>query len=289
MTAPTALYTPARRQDLLDRLLAALEADTRLAGVVLVGSGAIGFHDRYSDLDLSVAVAAGEDVLAVWRSWRPRVAELAPVLAGAEVIYSTESCLHVLLLEGFLEVDLGFNSLASMVAKRPEWRVVFDRTGVLEEQMARTWAARPQEAPEEYLARRLDGIWHHVMKAAVAICRQQPWAAVEAIQLIRGRALDLACQRLGLESRDGRTAHRLPPESRQRLELTLPADTGAAELARALRAVVAAFFAEALPLSAAFGSTTAQSLQQLVEAYLGEVLRPAESPGEGCSPEASPQ
>jgi hypothetical protein len=54
------LYSAAYRSRVLDELTAALMGDERIAGAVLVGSGAAGFKDRYSDIDLAVLV--GDEV-----------------------------------------------------------------------------------------------------------------------------------------------------------------------------------------------------------------------------------
>jgi predicted nucleotidyltransferase len=61
------LFTPQERQQVLNRLLAALQTDPRIVGVLIVGSGTAGFQDDYSDIDLSVVVESEGDVLSVFR------------------------------------------------------------------------------------------------------------------------------------------------------------------------------------------------------------------------------
>jgi len=51
-----ALFTPLEREKILHQLVANLETDPRIVGVVLVGSGAIGFTDRFSDIDMVAVV-----------------------------------------------------------------------------------------------------------------------------------------------------------------------------------------------------------------------------------------
>ena len=63
------LYTPEERQQVLDTLLNVLKGDGRIAGVLVVGSGAVGFKDDYSDIDLSVVMTSEEDVESVFHDW----------------------------------------------------------------------------------------------------------------------------------------------------------------------------------------------------------------------------
>ena len=59
----------------------------------------------------------GVSVGEVWDDWRQRIRELVPVWACSEVVHNPESTLLVLMLEGYLEVDLGFISLAEVTAR----------------------------------------------------------------------------------------------------------------------------------------------------------------------------
>src|SRR2546430_2372822 len=54
------LFDPADRQALLDRLTRKAEADPRIVAAALVGSLTTDDHDRWSDIDLTFAVEAGD-------------------------------------------------------------------------------------------------------------------------------------------------------------------------------------------------------------------------------------
>lgn len=102
------IYTPLDRQRVLDLLLAQLAQDDCIAAVIIIGSGARGFLDEHSDIDLAAVVADGLVVREVWEDWRQRVRELLVVWGCSEVTHNPENYLLVLMLEGYLEVDLGF-------------------------------------------------------------------------------------------------------------------------------------------------------------------------------------
>ncbi len=112
------LFSPAERQGTLNRILTALQGDDRIAGVLIVGSGAIGFDDIYSDIDLSVVVAEENNVLPVFREWRTWIKELLPVIHCFETDFGSNNYLYGFLLDNFLELDIGFLCLTNLVAKR---------------------------------------------------------------------------------------------------------------------------------------------------------------------------
>ena len=48
------MYSTEERENALNLICDALRQDDRVAGCVLVGSGAVGFADEFSDIDLHV-------------------------------------------------------------------------------------------------------------------------------------------------------------------------------------------------------------------------------------------
>ena len=204
-------YSPEYRQGTLDRVMVALEADERLIGVIIVGSGAVGFDDDYSDIDLCI-VCPDEQTLAIYQDWRQRFERLLPVIHCCPVTYTPNSHLYALLLDGFLELDAGFIGIGSLVAKRERWKVAFDRSGKIGEIMTRSWESRrPTDLKHEYL-RRVEGIWHHILHVGAALRRGQLWKALHYLETIRNRTIELAGLRLGLGIDHFREIDRLPAE-----------------------------------------------------------------------------
>jgi len=78
------LYSAAYRCRVLDELTTALMDDERIAGAVLVGSGAAGFKDRYSDIDLAVLVGDESRVDEVYADWWRRIHALFPIVDAFE-------------------------------------------------------------------------------------------------------------------------------------------------------------------------------------------------------------
>lgn len=131
-------FSPAERQGILDLLLAELEGDREILGVLVVGSGAVGFDDVYSDIDLCVVIAESVDVHRKFQEWGLKIEALLPVFYCGESVRGRSSFLWVILLENFLEIDLGFLCLDDLEARRGRWKTVFDHSGRIERIMERS-------------------------------------------------------------------------------------------------------------------------------------------------------
>ena len=70
------------RNAMLRRLGDALRDDERLAGMVLVGSGAYGFRVDESDIDIVAPVLAEHDATAVFQEWKQRIRTVLPGVTG---------------------------------------------------------------------------------------------------------------------------------------------------------------------------------------------------------------
>jgi predicted nucleotidyltransferase len=120
------IFTPKEREETAERVSRALGDDSRVGGVVVVGSLA---HqaDRWSDIDLAVVVSGDEDLAAITSDWLGRLYELLPVVHHFETAFG-ETLVRGFLLENLLELDLAFERAERFSIWGPA-RVVFDRLG----------------------------------------------------------------------------------------------------------------------------------------------------------------
>ncbi len=135
-------YSPAERAAILDELVAALSKIPCVLGVLLVGSGAIGFRDEWSDLDL-VVVTNSDDFAAVISATRENI---LPALRP-EFLTSYEHRPDVVvlcaLLPNQLNIDLGVWSIEVLFASSPNWRVIWTRDEAARTAIERTMAEHP--------------------------------------------------------------------------------------------------------------------------------------------------
>lgn len=67
------------RLELIENVRALLESDPRINGLVLIGSGAVGFRDEISDVDLMAAVVSGLDAADVGDDLANRLRSALPL------------------------------------------------------------------------------------------------------------------------------------------------------------------------------------------------------------------
>lgn len=266
------MYTPEERQAVLDRLLAELAKDARIAGVLIVGSGAVGFKDALSDLDIVVVVTDEDGVKTTWSEWRERIAGLFPTVGYFESIRGPNIFLHGFLLANFLEIDISFQHFNDLVARRAHWRVAFDRSDRIETILRTSWDNRRPPDPQETYLKYLSSIWYYVSVVTKCVQRGQVWRAIYELETIRTRAVELAGLRLGVEAQDYHDADRLPPEVLTTFEAALVRTVEPGEVRRALRAAVACFFREARALDAQFGLDAVGDLERQMVAYMDTCL-----------------
>lgn len=261
-------FTPAERIQTLDTLLDAFSSDPRLAGLLVVGSGATGFTDRFSDIDLSVILPEPAQVRPVLEDWVLRLDELLPVAhhfwsrRGAEIYF------YGALLTSNLELDISFLAVEDLYARRPAWSVVFDRLGGIEEKMQASWAECRAVNVEAHYLERLDSIWHYILPIPVLLARGRTWRALYYLDMLRVRTVELAGLRWVLETDNYRQVDDLPPEFTAELADTLVGEPKREGILRALQAATGLFFIQARALDRQLGLDASEDLAVRMENYL---------------------
>ena len=261
-------YSPAERESTLNRLLTALRSDQRIAGLLVVGSGAEDFADVYSDIDLCAVTTSADDVRPAFQEWGVKIREMLPVFHSVESVRGANIYLWILLLENFLEVDLCFLCLDDLHATRNRWKTVFDRSGRIESIMQSSWENRPKPNLEETYRYRLGSIWHYISYAAVAVQRDQPWRAIYEIEQIRNQTIELRGLREELETTRFRHVDQMSADFLAELERTLVVSLRSVDLMDALRAATVCFFREAQHYDKILDLKLAERFEAKVKTYL---------------------
>jgi predicted nucleotidyltransferase len=247
------LFTPEEREETAERVSRALGDDSRVEGVVVVGSLA---HqaDRWSDIDLEVVVADGEELAAITSDWVGYLYELLPVVHHFETAFG-ETLVRGFLLENLLELDLAFERAERFSIWGPA-RVVFDRSGRVADAAnalaanalaANALAANALAQGEPESADRAGEAgfaWHDVLHACTAVRRGRRWQGLWYLERVRNRTLKLAQERRGYYAEFFDYVDDLPLEDLRLLEDTLVVSLDPASLLGAIEVATRAFLAE---------------------------------------------
>jgi hypothetical protein len=207
-------------------------SDARVVAGAVVGSLALDEGDRWSDLDLTFAVAENVTVFDVLEDWTRKLVEEEDA-AHLFDLPSGASIYRVFLLPGCLQFDLSFTPASKFGAAGPKFKLLFG-----------TSVERPYTAPPP--AQELFGYAvHHALRARFCIERGRYWQAEYWISSTRDCALGLACRRRGLPAYYGRGFDDLPAEVREAFNSTLVTSLERDELLRALRSTIEGLLREA--------------------------------------------
>jgi len=217
-------FSVVQRSLVLDRLVNAFKDDPKIGGLILVGSGAVGFTDQYSDLDLCVVVSDDCSLRETYEFWGCRIGELFPVLLHQKVDKSAHNMLHVVVLENLLELDLGFLKRSHLSAAKPRWKVIYDRDDGLDEQMKTSWEGKQQMGPctSRVYADTVEQTWYPALHALIAIRRGQPWRASYEVSLLRDLLIDGYCTRREMTGKRWRDLDCAEDPFKEKLKHTLP-------------------------------------------------------------------
>jgi hypothetical protein len=202
------MFSSSDRHRLRERVLQLAESDPRVVAGAVVGSLAHNAGDRWSDLDLTFAVADTFPLSEVLTDWTHTIiqefdaAHLFDLPSGASIY-------RVFLLPGCLQFDLSFTPASAFGASGPNFQLLFG-------------AAVEKPYIQSPSAHDLFGYAvHHALRARFCIERGRYWQAEYWISSVRDYALSLACRRHGLPTSHGRGFDDLPPKVREVFMSTL--------------------------------------------------------------------
>jgi hypothetical protein len=219
------MFSVSDRDRIRDYVLQLAASDARVVAGAVVGSLALGGGDRWSDLDLTFAVADNVPVPDVLEDWTRK---LVQELDAAHLfdLPSGTSIYRVFLLPGCLQFDLSFTPASKFGAAGPKFKMIFGSS-----------VEKPYTQPPT--AHELFGYAvHHALRARFCIERGRYWHAEYWISGTRDYALSLACRRRVLPAVYGRGFDDLPPDVRDVFKSALVTSLERDELLRALGSAI---------------------------------------------------
>lgn len=246
------MFTVEQRDALRESVLALAEKEARVVAGAVVGSLALGGGDRFSDLDLTFAVADGVSVGEVLDDWS-RILEQE---LGALQLINLErgpTTYRVFLLPDSLQFDLSLTPASRFAPTGPRFRLLFGQTAAVHE----SGGHKPAPAGDLFGWGVIYGL-----HSRTCIKRGRLWAAEHYIGQVRDHALSIACLRLGLPAAQARGYDDLPPEVLARFGETHVADLEPARLQKALQAAMRLLFSEGVKAKAPGADAVAHRLTE---------------------------
>jgi hypothetical protein len=226
------MFSVSDRDRIRDYVLQLAASDTRVVAGAVIGSLARDEGDRWSDLDLTFAVADGVPVSDVLEDWTRVLIEKSGAVHLFDLPSGT-SIYRVFLLPGCLQFDLSFTPASEFGARGPKFKMIFGSS-----------VEKPHDPPPP--AQELFGYAvHHALRARFCIERGRYWQAEYWISGLRDCALSLACRRRSLLAYHGKGFDALPPEVRDDFLDALVTSLERGELLRALGRAIEGLFREA--------------------------------------------
>ncbi len=209
-----------QRPEVRRRLLGRARKDHRIVGAAVTGSAARDAEDWWSDVDLFFGVADAVPVTEVLGDWSAFVYRELGAIHHFD-LHAGPAVYRAFLLDGLLEVDLGFTAADEFGPLGDgDFSVVFGdpvprRLGTFDQGHVIGLA------------------WHHVLHARICIERGARWQAEYWISALRDHILTLACHRLGHPTSYAKGADLLPDAVTDRVQETLVRTLDSDDLVRA--------------------------------------------------------
>lgn len=197
------MFTVEQRDALRERLLRLAATDERAVAGAAVGSLAVDGGDRFSDLDLTFAIADDVPVADVLDDWTRTLVDELDALHLVD-LERGPTTYRVFLLPDALQFDLSMTPSEQFRPAGPRFRLLFGET-----------AAGGAAAPSPPAADDLFG-WGviYALHARACIERGRALQAEHYVGAVRDHALTLACLRHGLPAVQARGYDDLPAEVR---------------------------------------------------------------------------
>lgn len=191
------MYSNHERDVLIKKLEGYVKQMNEVQGLLLVGSGATGFKDAYSDVDLLVVVEHKKDVSLMNEKLLDFIRIEFTVLK--EKVYQHEEDIFVtcFFFDDYLELDLGVWSFEKLRATKSNWIVLFDRKmDVIDKKLAESLQS-DFPTVNEVIDDSTSFIWQFFRSAAVAIKRKRYIKALQDIDFIRNQMIRIICVKHG--------------------------------------------------------------------------------------------
>lgn len=245
------MFTVEQRDALRDRLLGLAHNDERIVAGAAVGSLTLGGGDRFSDLDLTFAVAVSVPVADVLADWTRTLSDEYAAVHLTDLVRGP-TIYRVFLLPDALQFDLSLTPAAQFRPAGPRCRLLFG------EITAGEYKGSPPPDRGDLFG------WGviYTLHARACIEPGRVWQAEHYVGAVRDHALALACLREGVVAVQARGYDDLSAETLARYEETHIGAVESGALRTALAASVRALLHEGAEAHLPYAEAVRQRLAE---------------------------
>ena len=236
------MFTIETREKILNDVVDYAYSLQEVVAVLVIGSGAIGFKDNLSDIDLSIIVSQSLD--EVMDRVKKYIESNFTLLISLED--KEKRHMQVFFTDEMLEIDVGYQRQAEAQVTKPAWIVMKDKTDTLESILAQQWNKKiiEKEKTKDSLCKKqkdvLDEfVWHYLYIAIKSIKRNEVFRAIKEMEHARNLLIETLCMHYGIASdRRFKGVDDLPLDVKEKLVMTYPVEMNQTALNKALKNLI---------------------------------------------------
>lgn len=210
------MYSEIDREEIFNYVVKEFEKRPEVIAVIQVGSGAIGYRDKYSDLDIAVVID-DSNIEEVFDKTFNTIRDKYNIFFFDNMF---ERKLQLFLLDNYLEIDIGYYTLESLYARRENFKVIIDKSNKVNDIMINSWnemreknKGTTQEVNMSEVIHFIDKeLWYNVLHSVIAFKRNNIYRCYYELQEIKNYAIDLIAKRNNIESKRYRSINELNKE-----------------------------------------------------------------------------
>lgn len=217
------MYTCEERKNILNTLIKQFQERNEIVATILVGSASYGFRDMYSDIDLAIVHDGNGEINSIFQRTLDDIESKYNIAIKCN---QPERNLQIVLLDNYLELDIGYYTLNSLRARRGEYEVVYDRSNSVKTIMDRSW----QESKSRNMGTTANvnienelmtidaTFWYSLLHAIYAYKRSELYRCYFELEELRKSILSLIGKRNNLESKRFRQMHQLSDSEKEKID-----------------------------------------------------------------------
>lgn len=242
------MYNEIDRKEIFNYIVEELKKRDEVISVIQVGSGAIGYRDKYSDLDFAVVID-DSNIEDIFNKTFNSISEKYNIFFFDNMY---ERKLQLFLLDNYLEMDIGYYTLESLYARRKNFKVIFDKSNKVNDIMINSWnemkeknKGTTQEINMSEVIHFVDKeLWYNVLHSIIAFKRNNIYRCYYELQEIKNYAMDLIAKRNNKESKRYRSINELDKEDLEKIDYLFSYPKDYNELEKYLKLALEIVFGE---------------------------------------------